>query len=209
MERHRHIVWDLGGTLVDTYPALDRAFAEVVAAAGHAVELDEVAALTRVSTSHAVETLAARFGIEPIRFETANERLKARWQTHPAPVMRGAHQLMADVRAAGGLNLVATHRDRASAESLVHGLQLRIDDMICAPDGFPRKPDPTMLTRLLERHGLAPETCLAVGDRPIDAGAATAAGVASALFDGAGGEPTHTIHTLDDLRTLVHCKEPR
>ena len=56
--------------------------------------------------------------------------------------MAGAAEVMAAVRRGGGLNLVATHRDRASAENLFHALGVQVDDLVCAPDGFARKPDP-------------------------------------------------------------------
>lgn len=207
--RHRHIFWDMGGTLVDTYPELNRALASVASRGGEAVPIDDVAALTRVSTSHAIEALAARSGIPRDAFEQANEELKRRWKSEPAPVMAGARELMADVHAAGGLNLVITHRDRASAESLVAALDLRLDDMMCAPDGYPRKPDPTMVMLLLERHHLDVGDCIFVGDRPLDAEAASAAGMASALLGDdvpVGATTWHRLRTLEDLRPLLHLE---
>ncbi len=98
--------------------------------------------------------------------------------------MEGARQVLGTVRAGGGSNLVSTNRDRQSATVLLEalGLEIEIDDMVCAPDGFPRKPDPTMVRVLLERSGLAPEQCLAVGDRPADVEAAARVGVPGALL---------------------------
>lgn len=208
---HRHIFWDMGGTLVDTYPELNRALADAAGRGGQPVSVDEVATLTRVSTSHAITALASRTGIPEEEFEHANEELKRRWKSEPAPVMAGARELMSDVHAAGGLNLVITHRDRASAEALVVALGLQIDDLLCAPDGFPRKPDPTMVQLLLQRHGLDVDECIFVGDRPIDAEAAHAAGMASALLSEDtpdGGSTWYQLRMLDDLRPLLHL-EPR
>lgn len=210
--RYRHIFWDMGGTLVDTYPELDAVLAEVAKRHGKPVALSEVAALTRVSTDHAFRQLAERTGIPAAEFARANEELKLRWQHQPPPVMGGARKLIADVHAAGGLNLVVTHRDRTSARALVVALGLEIDDMLCAPDGYPRKPDPAMLTILLERQGLAVGECIVVGDRPLDAEAAAAAGMASALlvsrYAADCGTGWYPLHTLDDLRPLLHL-EPR
>lgn len=207
--RHRHIFWDMGGTLVDTYPELNEALADAANRRGAAVPVDDVAALTHTSTRHAINALAARTGLPAAMFEQANADLKRRWESSPPPVMAGARELMADVRAAGGLNLVITHRDRTSAEALVSALGLQIDDLLCAPDGFPRKPDPTMVQLLLERHGLDVDDCIFVGDRPIDAEAASAARMASALLREAPSGPEHHWHrldTLDDLRPLLHLE---
>ena len=100
--------------------------------------------------------------------------------------MAGAHEVLAAVTAAGGLNLVATHRDRESATQLLRTLGLDVDDMVCAPDGFARKPDPEMPLELMRRHGLDAADVLAVGDRPGDVAAALAAGVPGVLLETPG-----------------------
>lgn len=173
----RHLIWDMGGTLIDTYPAVDRTFVEVCRDHGHDIPLGDVSLLTRRSIAEAGAELARRFAIPEARFAEAYAALKLSWRTTPAPVMSGARELLAYVRDRGGLNLVVTHRDRVSASDLLQGHGLIVDDLICAPDGFPRKPDPAMHQLAIQRHGLVSSECLAVGDRAIDAEAADAAGV--------------------------------
>lgn len=204
----RAVIWDLGGTLVDTYPDVDRALASALEAEPGEDLLHEVALLTRRSSSQAISALAARHGVPERRLRTAYEATKLHWREHPPPVRAGARELLAAVHAAGGLNLVATHRERGSATALVEALQLPIDDLVCAPDGFPRKPDPAMVLALLERHGLAPEECLAVGDRPADVDAAAAAGVRGVLLETPGvpldAGDAERITALSDLTDRVH-----
>lgn len=204
---YRHLFWDLGGTLVNTYPALDETLAGVVRRHGHDVDVEHVSRLTRLSTGEAMRALGEEFGIDTDEFVQANESLKRNWETQPPPVMPGAKQLMADVHDAGGLNLVVTHRDRRSAESLLEVLEISVDDLVSASDGYPRKPSPEMASALLQRHDLDPATCLAVGDRPIDAEAAKAAGIDAALLTSPFAEVSdvarHTISSLDELRPLL------
>lgn len=204
---YRYVFWDLGGTLVDTYPALDAALADVVRARGHRLLDSEVAVWTRRSTGEAIGFLSGRFDIPESEFETANAALKERWESRPPPAMAGARELIREISAAGGLNLVVTHRDRTSAESLLKGLDLRVDDLIATSDGHPRKPDPEMYQVMLERHGLAPDECLAVGDRPIDAEAAMAAGITAAMLESPAApvddEAEHSVASLDELRPLL------
>lgn len=178
----RHVIWDLGGTLVDTYPALAAAFAEVVADHGATEDVAEVERLTRVSTHSAITELSQRHGIEEQKFVAAHERLKKVWETQPAPAMEGAKEVMAAVRRLDGLNLVVTHRDRPSAQALIDALRLPVDGLISPSDGFPRKPDPAMHLWMLRRKGLDPQEVLAVGDRPLDSEAAHAAGIAAATL---------------------------
>ncbi|MDU1727823.1 MAG: HAD-IA family hydrolase [Cutibacterium avidum] len=98
-----------------------------------------------------------------------------------------------------GLNLVVTHRDRASAENLFHALGVQVDDLVCAPDGFARKPDPQMNLVLMERHGLDPSEVIAVGDRPIDIDAARAAGIEGLLLS-----DTPRANTITKLTELLN-----
>ncbi|MGO2023551.1 MAG: HAD-IA family hydrolase [Brachybacterium tyrofermentans] len=176
------VIWDLGGTLLNTYPDVDRALAAVISAEPGESLLQEVAQLTRRSSGEAISTLARRYDLPEHDLRTAYDGTKARWADRPPPVMDGAREVLAAVRATGGLNLVATHRERDSAEALLASLSLAVDDLVCAPDGFARKPDPAMVRALLERHRLEPGECLAVGDRPADVAAARAAGVRGVLL---------------------------
>lgn len=182
------IIWDLGGTLLDTYPVVDRALASAVHGPGEpsAEALEEVARLTRVSSGHAIETLAQRYGVPEAELRTAYESTKATWEVTPPPVTDGAREVIAAVRAGGGLNLVATHRPRESAVALIEKVEIEVDDLICASDGFARKPDPAMAQELLRRHALDPSAVLAVGDRPGDVAAAQSAGVRGVLLETPG-----------------------
>ncbi|AXK45091.1 HAD family hydrolase [Brachybacterium saurashtrense] len=182
----RAVIWDLGGTLVDTYPDVDRALAGALSPAPGEELLHEVALLTRRSSGEAIRTLAARHHVSEELLQDAYERTKEVWEEHPPPVMDGARELLEAVREAGGLNLVATHRHRESASALLERLALEVDDLVCAPDGFARKPSPQMLRTLLARHDLAPRDCLAVGDRTADVEAAAAAGVPAQLLETPG-----------------------
>ncbi len=189
----RHIIWDMGGTLIDTYPEVVRALSRAAYGDTGPSHLREIGALTQYSIAHAIESLSVSREVPRTDLERAYEELKTRWRTRPAPVMDGARELIARVWEKGGLNLVATHRDRASATMLVTVLGLDLDDMVCAPDGLARKPSPEMNLLLARRHGLDPAQVLCVGDRPIDAVAAANAGMSAALLVSPG-----TVLTLRD-----------
>ena len=189
----RHIIWDMGGTLINTYPEVVRALSRAAYGDTGPSHLREIGALTQYSIAHAIESLSVSREVPRTDLERAYEELKTRWRTRPAPVMDGARELIAQVWEKGGLNLVATHRDRASATMLVTVLGLDLDDMVCAPDGLARKPSPEMNLLLARRHGLDPAQVLCVGDRPIDAVAAANAGMSAALLVSPG-----TVLTLRD-----------
>lgn len=186
MDTYRTLCWDLGGTLVDTYASVDPTLRQVVLDAGFDIDLFDVSTLTRGTIDSAMTVLANRFDLSRDRFTHAYRRLKASWKQTPPAVMPGALEVMARVSEVGGLNLVVTHRDRTSASVLIEQLGLPVDDMVCAGDGFQRKPAPDLFHAILQRHNLSPDACLAVGDRAIDATAAHAAGLDVALLETPG-----------------------
>ena len=112
---------------------------------------------------------------------------------------------MAAVRRGGGLNLVATHRDRTSAENLLHALAVQTDDLVCAPDGLARKPNPQMNQILIKRHELDPTNVIAIGDRTIDVKAAHAAGIEGILLS---REQYPGTDTVLEPAELLDCEEP-
>lgn len=205
----RSVIWDMGGTLFDTYPDVDRALALAVHGEATPEGMREVAELTRRSSGEAVRVLAERHGLAEEVLQSAYDGVSTAWEQAPAPVMAGAREVMDAVRAGGGLNLVATHRDRSSAQQLIDAAGLAVDDLVCAPDGHARKPDPAMIRVLLARHGLGAADVVAVGDRPVDVEAARAAGIPGVLLETpgipleAGDAPRIT--TLGALRPMLEA----
>ncbi len=180
----KHVIWDLDGTLLDTYPATDGALAAALGELGHEVSLETVRRLTRLTLDHAIQTSAKRFGLPEADIYAAYERQYAVLGLNHSPAMPGALEAMQAVRSRGGLNLLATHRDREGAlwRLKAAGLDAEMDDLLCVSDGYPRKPDPALFLALLARHSLNPAQVLAVGDRDLDMAAAHSAGCRAALL---------------------------
>lgn len=198
------ILWDMGGTLFNTYPSIDAAFHRLVADRG--VSAAEVSELTHINRGHAIEQLAVRSGVPASDFEAAYEDVKTGWLTEPAPLMEGALELFEACRKGRGLNLVVTHRDRESAEQLIAAAGLEFDDLISSSDGYPRKPDPTMVQAIMERNNLRPENCIAIGDRRIDAESALAAGVTPVLLTSSSVDTEKEgVREIERLADLLPC----
>ncbi len=179
-----HLIWDAGGTLFDTYPAVVAACGRALASLGHPAPSDWLMGLFRQTTAYALRTVAATYGLDAgevtSRFEKAYEETEPELQP-PFPFVR---QVCAYVVAVGGANYVVTHRARASLEGLLvaHELTELFADCITEDDPFPRKPDPASILALLDRHGLTPLQCLAIGDRDLDIAAGVRAGVMTCFY---------------------------
>ena len=69
---------------------------------------------------------------------------------------------------------------------------------------FPRKPDPTALNWLIDKHSIVKENALMIGDRDIDIIAAHNAGIAGCLFDEGGYfENTNAEHRIKEFDKML------
>ncbi len=205
----KNLIWDLDGTLFDTYPAIAAAFTAALQRLGVEVPREEIMPLAQVSLGHCAEQLGARTGLPA---EEILNRFYEQYAGIPAevsPPFPSARELCTWVVVKGGKNVIVTHRGRSSTEELltVHGLRELFAGWICHEDGFPRKPDPQAMQAAVQRYGLDPEETLAIGDRDLDLQAAQAAGIAYLCAYGPGPfsqEADFFVRDFDDLLVLLN-----
>ena len=180
----RNLLWDLDGTLFDTYPAITYAVSKSLNETGNSIALNVIDGLVRQSIDHCVETLCQHFKLDP---ELLHARFAESYRTiNPAkqPPFPGVREVCEAIHTLHGLNVIVTHRSVQSAQRLLraHNFSTLIDDIFSVEQGYPRKPDPSMLLVALEKHNLNPDDTLLIGDRDIDIQAGQALGVRTCLF---------------------------
>lgn len=204
----RHLIWDVDGTLFDTYPAIVRSLQGAARDLGAPAAYEATRDLALVSVDHCLEQMATTFDLPLDQLEEGFARHYRDASPADQPPFAGAVDVCRLIRDRGGLNLIVTHRRRAGLDRLLatHAMAALFTDIISHDDGFPRKPDPSAFVTLVERHHLPRDESLAVGDRDIDILAAHAAGLPAALF---GTAPSGAVPdvVLADLGTLHHMLE--
>jgi HAD superfamily hydrolase (TIGR01509 family) len=99
---------------------------------------------------------------------------------------------------------VATNRTDTMEQVLGHyDLARRFDLVVTARDVPRPKPHPDGLNRILDVFDLAPGSMLYVGDSPLDAQAAAAAGVRFAAFRNRALPADHHLTRLGQIRELL------
>jgi HAD superfamily hydrolase (TIGR01509 family) len=177
MQEIQGVIFDLDGTLVDTFPLIVDAFnAGVGPITGKQYRADEV---------------IARFGQpEPImirnevgdRWEEACERYYQHYQKHHAACVKpfpGAQRLLRDlVGMKVPLGLV-TGKSRRSADITIKALGWNevFDSIVTGSEMKNQKPEPEGLLASAKKMGVEPAQCAMVGDSPADIGAGKAAGM--------------------------------
>ncbi|MBR2718219.1 MAG: HAD-IA family hydrolase [Clostridia bacterium] len=177
----RHFFWDFDGTLMDTYPAMTEAFVRMAKRFGLEISPEDALGMMKVNLRDAATKLAQAHGFdveEMIAVFREEERTLLPSMARP---VAGIPEALA---ALPGKHYLVTHRDRASLDYLeTMGLKDYFTDYVVADDGFPRKPAPDSLLHLMHKHGLNPDECVMIGDRPLDTAAGRNAGMLSCLLD--------------------------
>jgi len=200
----KNIIWDIDGTLFDTYPAIIYAISKSLNDMGFSIAFNEIDRYTRQSLNYCMETLSRYFKTDP-------EILRSRFREHYRSVppenqvpFHGVREICAFIRNRGGTNVAVTHRGEKSTHRLLtaHNLAHLFSGVICVEQGFPRKPDPTMFEVALQQFGLERTTTLAIGDRELDIQAGRAAGLHTCLFGPAElSEPAD--YMIEDYNQLL------
>jgi phosphoglycolate phosphatase-like HAD superfamily hydrolase len=180
----RNIIWDVDGTLFDTYPAIAGAFLAALNDLGEDAPLDWIEGLARVSLGHCVSALANHCRLDEEVLGQAFVEHYDRTLPEEQPPFPGAIAVCELIVTLGGRNVIVTHRGREGTDELLVANEMThlFSGCIARDDGYPKKPDPAAFEASLETHGLPREETMAVGDRDIDVLAGQAAGLFTCFF---------------------------
>jgi phosphoglycolate phosphatase-like HAD superfamily hydrolase len=206
----RYIIWDFDGTLVNTYPEIARAVNQALATFGKSVSLERVIELSSISLDFCRSELSKEFALSK---EALDEQFGICYETVNVAAQRPfpfVIEVCKKVQELGGQNFIVTHRRKESLRELlsIHDLHSYVTDIVAGDDGFPRKPDPSAMRYLLEKHHLPIDKVLVIGDRPIDILAGQAIGAKTCLFRASFPDvlPHMTIKGFEEL--LIFMEEP-
>jgi phosphoglycolate phosphatase-like HAD superfamily hydrolase len=187
---HRNIIWDLDGTLFDTYPAMAGAFA--AALRDHAKDADPawISSLATISFDHCVQTLSRTFAVPAAVIEEGFADHYSRVAFIEQPPFPGVQRVCEYIQGIGGQNVIVTHRGREGAVGLLeaHGMSALFTALLTQADGYRKKPHPESFEAAIRRYGLVPSETIGVGDRDLDVLAARGAGLFSCRYGATPGE---------------------
>ena len=203
-------LWDMDGTLVDSYPAIVPAVQEVCDGLGLNFPPELIyEQIIQTSVGSFLEALADRLHIDPAPLK---QQFNARNDSRADAVraMPHAKEILEILTGSGHPCFVVTHRG-ASCHVILEktGLEPYFTEIVTALNGFPRKPAPDSILYLIRKYSLNPSQCFYVGDRSLDIAAANNAGVQSILFlDPAApgavtGQETYVVSDLLEIQTIT------
>ncbi len=203
----RNIIWDVDGTLFDTYPPIVRAFKKAIEYLGKETSTEQIEELTKISLSHCIETLSTEYQLEKDDIGQEFMRYYGDVSAEESPPFRGVVEICAYICSINGKNVIVTHRGRAGTVELLstHRLMDKFSDYIVRDDEYPRKPDPAAFIATLEKNNLNKEETINIGDREIDIVAGQSAGIFSCLYGSnvSNVEPDLVIDDFADLYRFI------
>jgi phosphoglycolate phosphatase-like HAD superfamily hydrolase len=206
----RNIIWDVDGTLFDTYPAIAKAFKTALNDLGKDALLDWIEGLARQSLSQCVSTLAGECQLNEEALGRAFGEHYGLTMPEEQPPFPGVVTVCEYICAIGGKNVIVTHRGRESTDELLaaNNMDRYFAGCLARDDGYPKKPHSAALEAMLNTHNLRREETISVGDRDIDVVAGQAAGIFTCLFglEANGIVPDLTIRCFDDLYRYIVSK---
>ena len=196
-------IWDLDGTLLDSYEAILSGIEETYAQFSIPYNKEEVRAfILKYSVQDLLAQVAEERGLDlgllnQVRAQSLAEK------NAQVVLMPSAREVLAWADKQGIQQFVYTHKGD-NAFSILRGLGLDsyFTEILTSQSGFARKPSPEAAIYLLDKYGLNPQQTYYIGDRTLDIEFAQNSGIQSINFLGTTVDCNHQIAGLEDIPSL-------
>lgn len=193
-------IWDLDGTLLDSYEAILSGIEETFAQFSIPYDKEQV------------REFILKYSVQDLLVQVAEERKldmevlnKVRAQSlaeknAQVVLMPGAREVLAWAKETGIQQFVYTHKgDNAFTILRDLGLEYYFTEILTSQSGFARKPSSEAATYLIDKHQLNPDNTYYIGDRTLDVKFAQNSGIQSINFLESTYEGNHRIQSLADI----------
>ena len=196
-------IWDLDGTLLDSYEAILSGIEETYAQFSIPYNKEEVRAfILKYSVQDLLEQVAVEKGLDPAKLNQARAQSLAE-KNAQVVLMPGAREVLAWADKQGIQQFVYTHKgDNTFAILRELGLASYFTEILTSQSGFKRKPNPEAATYLIRKYHLKPDRTYYIGDRTLDVEFAQNSGIQSINFLETPVDCNHQIAGLEDIPSL-------
>ncbi|GGE32913.1 HAD-IA family hydrolase [Streptococcus himalayensis] len=196
-------IWDLDGTLLDSYDAILAGIEETYA--HYDLEFNREAIRSFIlqhSVWELLEKVAAENDLDARKLNAyrGSSLQEKNAQIH---LMAGAKEVLTWAEDAGIANFVYTHKGANAHQVLADlGIAQYFTKIVTSADGFARKPHPAAIDYLVEKYDLDKASTYYIGDRRLDVEVAIHAGIQSINFQAYPSPVNQEISILLDIKTL-------
>ena len=193
-------IWDLDGTLLDSYEAILSGIEETFAQFSIPYDKEQVREfILKFSVQDLLEQVAEerKLDVEVLNQVRAQSLAEKNAQV---VLMPGAREMLGWADETGIQQFVYTHKgDNAFAILRDLGLESYFTEILTSQSGFARKPSPEGAIYLLDKYQLNPDNTYYIGDRTLDVEFTQNSGIQSLNFLESSYEGNHRIQALADI----------
>ena len=200
-------IWDLDGTLLDSYEAILSGIEETFAQFSIPYDKEKVREfILKFSVQDLLVQVAEDRNLDAevlnqVRAQSLSEK------NAQVVLMPGAREVLNWADQVGIWNFVYTHKgDNALTILRDLGLEFYFTEILTSQSGFERKPSPQAANYLLDKYQLDPEKTYYIGDRTLDVEFAKNSGIQSINFLESSFEGNHMIRALADIPHIFESK---
>ena len=196
-------IWDLDGTLLDSYEAILAGIEETYAQFSIPFDKEKVRAfILKYSVQDLLVQVAEERGLDVDRLNQVRAQSLAE-KNAQVILMPGAREVLAWANQQGIQQFVYTHKgDNALTILRDLGLDVYFTEILTSQSGFARKPSPEAATYLIDKYHLDPEQTYYIGDRTLDIEFAQNSGIQSINFLASPVPCNQQIEHLEDISSL-------
>ena len=196
-------IWDLDGTLLDSYEAILSGIEETYARFELPYNKEKVRAfILKYSVQDLLVQVAEERGLDVDRLNQVRAQSLAE-KNAQVVLMPGAREVLSWADKQGIQQFVYTHKgDNALTILRDLGLDAYFTEILTSQSGFARKPSPEAATYLIDKHHLKPEQTYYIGDRSLDIEFAQNSGIQSINFLESPAVCNRQISHLEEIFSL-------
>ena len=196
-------IWDLDGTLLDSYEAILSGIEETYAQFSIPFDKEKVRDfILKYSVQDLLVQVAEERGLDADRLNQVRAQSLAE-KNAQVILMPGAREVLAWANQQGIEQFVYTHKGDNAFTILENlGLAHYFTEILTNQSGFARKPSPEAAIYLLDKYGLNPQQTYYIGDRTLDIEFAQNSGIQSINFLASPATCNQQIERLEDISSL-------
>lgn len=200
-------IWDLDGTLLDSYEAILSGIEETYAQFSIPYDKEKVREfILKFSVQDLLEKVAEERKLDVEVLNQVRAQSLAEKNTQVV-LMPGARDVLAWAEGSGIQQFVYTHKgDNALTILRDLGLESYFMEILTNQSGFARKPSSEAATYLLDKYQLDSEKTYYIGDRTLDVEFAQNSGIQSINFLESSYEGNYRIQELADITYIFESK---
>ncbi|HFN7511945.1 TPA: HAD family hydrolase [Streptococcus pneumoniae] len=200
-------IWDLDGTLLDSYEAILLGIEETFAQFSIPYDKEKV---REFIFKYSVQDLLVRVAEDRNLDVEVLSQVRAQSLTEKnaqVVLMPGAREVLAWADESGIQQFIYTHKGNNAFTILKDlGEESYFTEILTSQSGFVRKPSPEAATYLLDKYQLDPEKTYYIGDRTLDVEFAKNSGIQSINFLESSFEGNHRIQALADISRIFEAE---